>query len=216
MYEVKDLKRLPCAGLSNMLELSNKLLHDIMNTQVVGKYTLAKKKMKTDIAYPYVSYLEMLVSNLNLQGKVNFLTQAQCQLLYNKSMSLTASVEVSFLDSYDMTYNQFETMRREYQEATRQLDNGNSVTTPTDHQSTSMNAQEHTAVGDAGESAESRSDAEILDQDKSLYRAGTKCTNEGSVTKDERYDAERNASCQNICRKSHYICGRYQVEVQGI
>ena len=164
MYEVKDLKRLPCAGLSNMLELSNKLLHDIMHTQVVGKYTLAKKKMKTDIAYPYVSYLEMLVSNLNLQGKVNFLTQAQCQLLYNKSMSLTASVEVSFLDSYDMTYNQFETMRREYQEATRQLDNGNSVTTPTDHQLTSMNAQEHTAVGDAGESAESRSDAEILDQ----------------------------------------------------
>ena len=79
-------------------------------------------------------------------------------------MSVTASVEVSFLDSYDMTYNQFETMRREYQEATRQLDNGNSVTAPTDHQSTSMNAQEHTAVGDAGESAESRSDAEILDQ----------------------------------------------------
>ena len=59
---------------------------------------------------------------LNLQAKLNFSTQANCQLLYNRLTAQTSKLEVKFLDSYDMTYNQFETMRREYHMAEREVD----------------------------------------------------------------------------------------------
>ncbi len=117
VQEASHLQDCQTMGVYESTSLSNILLKSAYESFVFSKLDICRHEMKTELAYPCISYLVMLSACISLRGKYNFATMAYTQLLATELCAPSSEKKVHFFDDYDMTRNQWMSMEGEVDES---------------------------------------------------------------------------------------------------